>query len=242
MPTATEPPLTRTAEARLRKPRCRGSFRALDAARRQLGLLAVSDGLGEAHASWLVDLGTGRIEDARFLAFGSRWSHPAADAFTELVRGRTVSEACALPLGQVEALLRDDQSAPACDSSADGPLSFITDLQRRAVAVLPTVKLLPKPAEKLTYQRKREQDWTPADRAWLPLSLLKKAKAVDPIIARVLSEKAPQASYKLEGIHDDLRVVVVLSGLPVEANQTLSLFLRDALIALHPQISVELAS
>jgi len=58
-------PLTKTAEARLRKPQTRGAFRPIDAARRQLGLVQVSDGSGQAALSWLVDLDTKRVEDAR---------------------------------------------------------------------------------------------------------------------------------------------------------------------------------
>ena len=68
MPTATAPPLTRTAEARLRKPHCRGSFRALDAARRQLGLLAVAH-----HPVLRVDAGEQLAGDAR--VFGCHQAH-----------------------------------------------------------------------------------------------------------------------------------------------------------------------
>jgi NifU-like protein involved in Fe-S cluster formation len=231
-------PLTRTAQARLRAPRTRGAFRPIDAARRQLGLLHVSDGDGQAAISWLIDLDAQRVADARFLAYGSSWSHPAADAFTQLARGMTVVEACAIRPSTVEAMLRDEPGTPACPESA---LSFIPDLQARALAVLPLVKLLPKPAEKQVYQRKRQQDWSDADKTWLPLSLLKKAKVVEPIVGRVLSEAAPQATYKVMGIHDDLRIAVTISGIPTESYATLEQILRDALRSLHPAISVELS-
>ena len=55
-----------------------------------------ADHQGQARLSWLVDLSTQVIEDARFLAFGSLASHPLMDAFTELARGRTITDACAL--------------------------------------------------------------------------------------------------------------------------------------------------
>lgn len=239
MPTAVEPPLTRTAEDRLRKPRTRGAFRPIDAARRQLGLLQAADGDGQAAISWLVDLDQQRVEDARFLAFGSRWSHPAADAFTQLARGMTMGEACAISPATIEAMLRDEPGVPACPESI---LAFIPDLQRRALAILPLVKLLPKPAEKLVYQRKRKQDWSEADQKWLPLSLLKKIAATDAVVKRVLADKAPAAGHRIEGLHDDFRVVVILSGVSAEERSTLGLFLDSALKAIHPDVSAELAS
>jgi NifU-like protein involved in Fe-S cluster formation len=238
MPTATEPNLTRAAEARLRAPRTRGAFRPIDAARRQLGLLQVADGEGQAAISWLVDLPTGRIEDARFLAFGSRWSHPIADAFTQLAKGQLVVEACTIGPATVEAMLRDTPGTPACDNAE---LAFIPDLQRRALAVLPLVKLLPKPAEKLVYQRKRKQDWTAADEKWLPLSLLKKIAAADAAVKRVLADKAPAASHRIEGLHDDFRVVVIVSGVSETERQTLGLFVTSALKAIHPDLTGELS-
>lgn len=241
MPTETDPQLTRAADARLRKPRTRGAFRPIDAARRQLGLLAAADGQGQAHASWLIDLASQRIEDARFLAFGSRWSHPAADAFTDLARGQSVAEACRISPDRIEAMLRDTPGAAACDAGADGPLAFIPDLQARLLAALPLVKLLPKPAEKLVYQRKRKQDWSDADQKWLPLSLLKKIAAVDAAAKRVLAERAPGASARIEGLHDDFRVVVILDGVSPEERATLGLFLDSALHVIHPDLHAEIA-
>lgn len=238
MPTATEPILTRAAEARLRAPRTRGAFRPIDAARRQLGLLQVADGEGQAAIAWLVDLPTGRIEDARFLAFGSRWSHPLADAFTQLAKGQLVAEACAIRPATVEAMLRDTPATAACE---EGELAFIPDLQRRALAVLPLIKLLPKPAEKLVYQRKRKQDWTAADEKWLPLSLLKKIATADAAVKRVLADKAPAASHRIEGLHDDFRVVCIVSGISESEKQTLGLFVNSALKTLHADLSAELS-
>jgi len=231
-------PLTRAAEARLRAPRTRGAFRPIDAAQRQLGLLQASDGQGQAAISWLIDLDAGRVADARFLAFGSRWSHPAADAFTQLARGMTVHEACAIRPATVEAMLRDEPGVPAC---AESEFAFIPDLQRRALAVLPLVKLLPKPAEKLVYQRKRQQEWSDADKRWLPLSLLKKIKAVDEAVKRVLADKAPAATHRIEGLHDDFRVVCIVGGVSDSEKQTLGLFLDSGLKAIHPELAVELA-
>lgn len=241
MPTATEPVLTRAAEARLRKPRTRGAFRPLDAARRQLGLLQASDGLGQAHAAWLVDLASGTVEDARFLAFGSRWSHPAADAFTELARGMTVAEACLIAADRVEAMLRDTPATPACDPGPGGPLAFLPDLQARLLAALPEVRLLPKPAEKQVYQRKRKQDWNETDQKWLPLSLLKKIAAVDAAAKRVLAERAPGAGHRVEGLHDDFRVVLIISGIADEQRPTLGMLIDDALHGIHPDLHAELA-
>lgn len=241
MPLATEAPLTRVADARLRRPRTRGAFRPIDAARRQLGLLAAADAGGQAHASWLIDLPSGKIEEARFLAFGSSWSHPAADAFTDLARGMTVAEACAIAPDRVEAMLRDSPDEAACDAGPDGPLAFLPDLQARLLAALPLVRLLPKPAEKQVYQRKRKQDWTDADQKWLPLSLLKKIAAVDGVAKRVLGERAPGAGHRIEGLHDDFRVVVILSGITDEQRPTLGLFLDSALREIHPDLHAEIA-
>lgn len=233
-----ETKLTRAAEARLRAPRTRGAFRPIDAARRQLGLLQAADGQGQAAVSWLVDLETRRVEDARFLAFGSLWSHPAADAFTQLARGMTVDEACAIAPATVEAMLRDEPGVPACPESV---LAFIPDLQRRALAALPLVKLLPKPVEKQVYQRKRQQDWSEADKRWLPLSLLKKIKAADDAVKRVLADKAPQATHRIEGLHDDFRIVCLVAGVSASERETLGLFLGSAITAIHPDLTIELA-
>ena len=236
MPTAH--PLTKAAAARLRAPRQRGAFRPIDAAKRQLGLLQAADAEGQAALSWLIDIDQQRVTEARFLAFGSTWSHPVADAFSQLARGLTVAEACAIRPATVEAMLRDEPGVPACP---DSELAFISDLQRRALAVLPLVKLLPKPVEKQVYQRKRQQDWSDADKTWLPLSLLKKIKLADDTVKRVLADKAPAASHRIEGLHDDFRIVIVVTGVSDSEKQTLGLFVNSGLKAIHPDLVAELS-
>lgn len=239
--TATIPAmLSLKAQERLRRPRTRGAFPPIDAARRQLGLLSVADGAGQARIYWLVDLASGTIEDSRFLAFGSLASHPLADAFSELVRGRTVADACALGLDQIESLLRDDPLTPAVEP---GAAAFIADLQERALAALPTVALLPKPADVPTYVRKRRQEWDDADRAWLPLGLLQKMQRVQEVAARVLAERFPGRALAAEitALHDDFQVAVAFTGLVAEQVPTAARFLEDALHALHPALRVEAA-
>jgi NifU-like protein len=226
--------LTRAADARLRRPRHRGAFRPIDAARRQLGLLTVGD--GQARCFWLVDLATQRIEEARFLAFGDLTSHPVADAFTELARGRTVAEACAIPAEAIDVLLRDE---PQTSALAPQALAFVAGLQAQALAALPEVRLLPKPAEKQVYQRKRKQDWDAHDQAWLPLSLLRKIALVNQKTAAVLGDRYPGAEAKVEGLHDDFRVVLLLSGLATETAPTVQVMIDDALKAIHPQLRAE---
>jgi NifU-like protein involved in Fe-S cluster formation len=233
--------LSRAAEARLRQPLRRGAFRPRDAARRRLGLLSVADGDGQARIYWLVDLASQRIEDARFLAFGDLASHPIADAFCEEVRQRTVTEACALPASAVELALRDDPATPAFGDAGLAPLAFLADLQARALAALPAVELLPAPVEKIVYQRKREADWDAADRAWLPLSLLRKVGKADAVIGKALAERAPGASHRIDGLHDDFRVVVRLDGVAADQAPTLGMLLADALHVLHPGLVVEVA-
>jgi NifU-like protein involved in Fe-S cluster formation len=235
--------LSAKALARTRKPRTRGTFLPVDAARRQLGLLSVGDGGGQARLYWLVDLATGTIEDARFLAFGDLTSHAVMDAFTESVRGRTVEDACRLSAEQIEILLRDDPGTPAF---ADGltPLSFLRDLQDSAERALPEVRVLPRPADAPAYVRKRKADWSAQDEAWLPLTLFKKAAAVEGIAAEVLRARTEDlgVGYRIDAINDDFRVVIAFSGLPAEQAPTLAKFLEDALRGrLHPQLVVETA-
>jgi NifU-like protein involved in Fe-S cluster formation len=234
-------PLSAKAQARLRKPRTRGAFQPIDAARQQLGLLAVGDDQGQARIFWLVDLPSATISDARFLAFGDLASHPITDAFTELARGRTVKDACLLTAEQVESLLRDDPMTPAFGELGLAPLAFLRVIQDRAEAELPNLVLLPKPVEKKSYQRKRQADWSPADEAWFKLSLLKKIAAVDKITANVLRERLnAEAKLSIEGLHDDFRIVVKLLGLSPEQNPTAIQLIQDALkTQIHPDISVE---
>ncbi len=232
--------LSRRAETRLRQPRLRGMFRPIDAARRGLGLLAVADGDGQAQITWLVDLATQRIEDARFLAFGSLASHPLADAFSEAARSRTVAEACRLAPAEIEAALRDEPTQPAIGPDPAALTAFITDLQTRALAALPAVRVLPKPDEKPVYQRKKESDWDAADRAWLPVKYLNKVAKVDAVFARVLGERLPGASHVIEGLHDDLRIAVRFEGLAADQAATIAQAVQDALRSqLHPLLIVE---
>lgn len=229
------------ATARLRKPRTRGAFAPIDAARRQLGLLAVSDGRGQARIFWLIDLADGTIADSRFLAFGDLASHPIADAFSESVRGRTVADACRLTPEQIEALLRDDPQTPAFGEQGLAPLAFLRELQERAEAALPGVVLLPKPVEKQSYQRKREADQSDLDKAWFKLSLLKKIGRVDGIASRVLRDRLhAEATLSIEGLHDDFRIVVKVTGLTPEQVPTALQLIQDALkTEVHPDLLVE---
>ncbi len=239
MPTAA-PVLSRKADARLRQPRCRGSFLPVDAARRRLALLSVADGLGQARISWLVDVATGEIHDSRFLAFGNLASHPLADAFSELVRGRTVHDACGVSLTQVESLLQDAPGDSACGQPIEEVGAFILDLQARALAALPELVVLPPPPDTAApYQRKRVQDFTDVDRAWLPLPLLKKAATVDQQVQRLAEERLPGVRLRTEGVHDDLQVVLSATGLTDEQIATAEALLGEALRGLiHPQLSV----
>ena len=242
MSTATSPAtMSAKAMARLRKPRTRGAFAPIDAARRQLGLLAVSDSTGQARIFWLVDLPTATIADSRFLAFGELASHPLADAFTESVRGRTVADACRLTAEQIEALLRDDPLTPAFAEQGLKPLGFLRELQDRAEALLPTLVLLPKPVERQVYQRKREADQSEADKAWFKISLLKKIARVDGVASRVLGERLHNdAKLSIEGLHDDFRIVVRLAGLAPEQVPTALQLILDALrTEVHPDLTVE---
>jgi NifU-like protein involved in Fe-S cluster formation len=229
------------AQERLKKPRCRGAFQPLDAARRQLGLLSVADGQGQARISWLVDLDTHIIADARFLAFGGLASHPVADAFTELVRGRSVDEACRLEAAAVEAVLRDDGAVPAFATQGLKPLAFLREIQAQALMALPQVRLLPKPEEKQAYQRKRKMDWTAEDERWFGLSLLRKIARVDAVAGRVVRERlGNQGSIAIEGLHDDFRVVMLFSGLAAEQVPTAVQIIQDALRGeIHGQLVVD---
>ncbi|MBA3936712.1 MAG: Fe-S cluster assembly protein SufB [Planctomycetes bacterium] len=239
MPTTALQELSAKALARVRKPRTRGAFQPIDAARRELGLLSV--GNGEARISWLVDLATGTIADARFLAYGSLASHAIADAFTELARGRTVADACLLTAEQVDSLLRDDPLTPACGDSALTPFAFLSDLQAQAEHALPGVKLLPKPAEKVAYARPREADWTPEDRAWFTLSYLRKVARIDAIAARVLLARIGDgARQRIDKLNDDFRVVITFTGMAAEQIPTAAQFVQDALRGeLHGRLSVD---
>jgi len=234
--------LSAAATRRLKAPRMRGTFALVDAARRQLALLAVADGVGQARIAWLVDPATQVIEDARFLAFGSLASHPVADAFTELARGRTVADACRLSEEQVESLLRDDPMTPAFGGDGAAPLAFLRDLQERALAESTRLVVPPRPTDAPRYERKRKADWSDEDARWLPLSLIKKSGLIEDEMRRVLRDRAERQdlAWTLRYINDDFRVVVEFRNLPEEQVPTLAKFLEDALRArVHAQIVVE---
>lgn len=227
--------------ARVKKPRTRGVFMPVDAARRQLGLLAVSDSRGQGRIYWLVDLTTQVIEDARFLAFGDLASHAILDAFTELVRGRTVPDACRLTDAQVESLLRGEDGGPAFGDDGMAPLAFLRELQDLAEAELPRLVLLPRPVDAPAYVRKRKADWTPEDERWLPLNLLKKAQQVEGVLADVLAERMPGSgvTWQLVEINDDFLVRLRFAGLDDDQIPTLCQFAQDALRGrIHSQIAV----
>jgi NifU-like protein involved in Fe-S cluster formation len=233
--------LSANARARLRKPRSRGAFLPIDAARRQLGLLSVADPGGQARIYWLVDLPSGTIADARFIAFGDATSHPVADAFTEAVRGRSVADAARLRAEQIEILLRDQPGTPAFGDAGLAPLAFLRDLQDAAELQLPKLELLPKPDDTPIYQRKRKADWTREDEAWLPLGLMQKVAKTEQVIATALAQRLERnLAYRVEGLHDDFRVVIRFEGLSIEQIPTVARFVEDALRAqLHPQLAVE---
>ncbi len=241
MPAAAELPLlSRQAQARLKRPKTRGAFQPHDAARRQLGLLTVADPAGQARIYWLVDLATGVIEDARFLAFGELASHPVFDAFTELARGNTVTAAAALTPEQIDSLLRDDPLTPAT-GSMDAYVA-VRRVQDLAQAALPNIELLPPPTDAPRYQRKRKADWSPEDQAWLPLGLFKKAEIVDSILNDVLRQRLNDdtVTWRLDGINDDFRVRLCFTGLDEAQIPTLCAFVQDALHErVHPHILVE---
>lgn len=228
------------AQARLKRPKTRGTFRPVDGARRQLGLLTVADSGGQGRIYWLVDLTTDVIEDARYLAFGALPSHAAFDAFTELCRGNTVAAACQLTGDQVDSILRDDPLTPAF-----GDMDIyrsLDELQQLAQTERPRVALLPLPEEKVTYQRKRKADWSSEDTAWLPLNLFKKAQRIEDILHEVLTTKVDndKVSWRLDGINDDFIVRIRFTGLPEEQIPTLCRFLQDDIRGkVHSQLTVE---
>lgn len=243
MATTAATPLSAAARARLRRPRARGHLAPVDAARRRMALLSVADSAGQARIYWLVDPASHVIEDARFLAFGDLASHAIADAFSEQVRGRTVEDAARLTAEQIELLLRDDAGTPAFGDAALAPLAFLAELQDKAVAALPSLEVLPPPADEPVYQRKRRQDWSEEDRRWFETSYLKRVGQVEAIIAEVLRSHLREehgVRWRLEAINDDFRVVLRFEGLPAEQVPTLCQMVQDALRGrLHGQLVVE---
>ena len=251
MSTTTSPPAqTRPAALshwselawlRLQQPPRRGSFRPLDAARRQLGLLSVADDLGQARISWLIDVEQQRVEEARFLAFGALTSHPLADAFCQRALGLSISEICALDPAACEIDLRDDPAQPTFGDEDAKRVAFIADLQERIAAAAPHIKVLPKPVEVERYQRKREQEWDERDRAWLPLSLMKKLMQVQKVGDAILHERTGrEITWSVEGLHDDFQIKASFGEQAADQTATLIAFLQEGLQErIHPQITVE---
>ncbi|NRA38942.1 MAG: iron-sulfur cluster assembly scaffold protein [Planctomycetes bacterium] len=228
------------ARKRLRNPSCRGSFRPLDAARRQLGLLSASDDRGQTRFYCLVNLESKVIEDARFLAFGDLSSHPVADALTELMRNQGLEQALTINAEAVEKLLRGEQEHSFAGQQQ--AFEFIPSLQKNLAASFPSVKLLPKPVEKEVYARKREADWSDADKIWFPMSLLKKIGALQKCIKNLLLNKLKRDDFtwSIEGLHDDFRIVIKISDIAAEEKPTLLRFMEEALHEnIHSGLSVE---
>lgn len=228
------------AQRRLREPRCRGMFQPIDAARRQLGLLTAADDHGQARLYCLVNLETQVIEDARFLAFGDLRSHPVADAFTELLRNKTLDEGLAIQSEAVAQVLRGEE-AHAFGAAEDGAYDFIPALQQEMRDHFPQVKLLPKPIEKEVYKRKREADWNEFDQRWFPLSLLRKIGVIQKCIQALLDKKLKRNDFtwSVEGLHDDFKIEVKITGAHTEEIPTLIRFMEEAVReGIHPDLSV----
>ncbi|TVR14144.1 MAG: hypothetical protein EA401_05115 [Planctomycetota bacterium] len=226
---------------RLQLPPQRGSFRPLDAARRQLGLVATADDMGQCRITWLIDVEQQVVEDARFLAFGALSSHPLADAFCQRAKGQSIDAICSLDPLNCEADLRDTPETPAFGEDPTLLVAFIRDLQQRIAALAPTVTVLPKPVEVERYQRKREQEWDDQDRAWLPLSLMKKLMQVQKVGDAILLERSNRPiTWSVEGLHDDFLIKASFTDVSSDETPTLIAFLQEGLQErIHPQISVE---
>jgi len=226
----------------VRRPRQRGIFQPVDAARRELALLSVADALGQARIYWLIDLPTQTIHEARFLAFGSRASHALADAFCELAIGRTIVDACRLTCEQIDGVLRDDPTTP---SVPPDDLLFIPQLQALAEAAIPTLALLPKPLEQAVIPAKRKEDWNEQDRQWIPLSLLKKISRVNSVVDASLKSRlgAGAPAFRIEKLNDYFRVQLKILTLPSDQIPTVTQLLQDALRSeIHPQLEIEIIS
>ena len=214
-------------QERTKKPARRGAFRPIDAARRQLGLLTAGDSTGQARAYWLIDMDSQTVADARFLAFGELSSHAIADAYTDLVREKPVEEALQVGASAVQAALG---AQPFGTFDSDDLYGFIAPLTENLRAELPHVKLLPKPEEKPRYVRKREQDWTDEDKAWIPLSLLKKIGKAQKVLSVAVKKHfgTSDVSVSVEGLHDDFRIVVKIDGLQDDQKPMVVQFMSEA--------------
>jgi Fe-S cluster assembly protein SufB len=163
------------------------------------------------------------------------------DAFSELALGRSVADACRLSLEQVESLLRDDPATPAF-AGAPSEGAVLRELQDLAERESAHLVLLERPAGVVAYKRKHASLWSVEDKAWLPLSLLKKAAAVEAIAVSVLRERlGHDVAHLVDGPHDDFQVVIRFSGLAPEQAPTAAQLVQDALRSrLHSQLSVGL--
>ncbi len=229
------------AQRRLREPRCRGMFKPIDAARRQLGLLSGGDDQGQCRLYCLVNLETKVIEDARFMAFGDLASHPIADALTELMREQELDKALSIKAEEIDKVLRDDTDSSFGMDNLDA-YAFINSLQNELRENFPSVKLLPKPIEKEVYKRKREADWSGFDQRWFPLSLLKKISTIQKCIKSLINDKLKRQDivWSIEGLHDDFQIVVKIDGVNAEEIPTLLRFMDEAVHeGIHPDLSVE---
>ena len=225
----------------LRNPPRRGTFRPLDAARQQLALLSVGDQQGQARIYFLVDLPTLVISEARFLAYGALHSHAVTDAWCTLAQGKTVSEACSVGADIIEQHLQETEAPPFGTKLSDKQTSFLQELQVAAESAVPGLKILPKPVEVERYTRKREQEWNDHDKAWLPLSLMKKLMKAQKLGSDILLERTGRSiDWSVEGLHDDFQVVAKFNNISAEEVPLLIGFLSSGLqTGIHPQIEVE---
>ena len=94
------------------------------------------------------------------------------------------------------------------------------------------------------YSRKREQEWDEQDKAWLPLSLMKKLIKAQKAGSTILEERTGRSiAWSVEGLHDDFKVVAKFKDVPAEEVPLLIGFLSSGLqTGIHPQIEVEEAA
>ena len=106
------------------------------------------------------------------------------------------------------------------------------------------MKILPKPVEVERYTRKREQEWDEHDKAWLPLSLMKKFMKAQQVGSKVLQERTGrEIDWSVEGLHDDFQVMAKFNDVSAEEIPRSWEFLASELQnRIHPQIVVEEAA
>ena len=123
----------------------------------------------------------------------------------------------------------------------DAAAAALADLQAKALAAVPGLALLPKPADALAYVRKRRQDWTAEDQAWLPLGLMQKMQRVQEVADRLLASRFADRPVRIEitGLHDDFQVHALFPGLDDAAAPTAAAFVQEALSGqVHPALRV----